>query len=493
MKNVIRLFQALAGILVALVCAAGAYAGTFYVDSVAGIDTNSGTAPSQPWRSLDKVNATTFQPGDRLLFKAGSTFNGQLKPRGSGKFIEDRVVRIVVDRYGDGERPRINGEGKVRDAVLLQDVSAWEIRGLEVTNLGPQRGRERTGIRMVAHSQMMQHLILANLFVHDVNGELDKATEGCGIFFESTGNQGCFSDLIIEKCRVVRADRNGICQRHGAGPRSTQVVIRNNEVENVGGDGIKVWGSDGSLIEHNLVRRGGQRAKDASAGIWPFASDNTLIQFNEVCLMKGTQDGQGFDSDWACRRSVFQYNYSHDNEGGFMLVCSPGYSYCEDTVVRYNISQNDGTRIFNFGGGSRRTSVYNNTIYVGANQSLPLIRCGEWVKGSPSEFTFANNLFIVEGSVTYELDKGKGYLFDHNAFIGKHEKQPTDRMAITAKAPVIAPGTGKDGFTSLGGYRLRPGAPWKRGISIGDNGGRDFFGKPLPKDQAPSVGATQSP
>ena len=139
--------------------------------------------------------------------------------------------------------------------------------------------------------------------------------------------------------------------------RSVNVVIRGNLLEDIGGDGIKLWGSNGGLVERNTLRGGRTRCQDYAAGIWPFDCDDAVIQFNEVSGIKGIKDGQGFDSDYLCRRSVFQYNYSHDNDGGFMLICTPGNSYNEDTVIRYNISQNDGlnsARVFHFGGGAQQ-------------------------------------------------------------------------------------------------------------------------------------------
>lgn len=42
---------------------------TYYVDSTIGDDSNSGTSPETPWKSLDKVTATTFLPGDTILLK----------------------------------------------------------------------------------------------------------------------------------------------------------------------------------------------------------------------------------------------------------------------------------------------------------------------------------------------------------------------------------------------------------------------------------------
>ena len=76
------------------------------------------------------------------------------------------------------------------------------------------------------------------------------------------------------------------------------MIIRGNLLEDIGGDGIKLWGSNGALVEHNVLRGGRMRCKDAAAGIWPWDCDDTVIQFNEVCGMKGTVDGQGFDSDF---------------------------------------------------------------------------------------------------------------------------------------------------------------------------------------------------
>ena len=322
-----------------------------------------------------------------------------------------------------------------------------------------------------------------------------KSHEGCGIFFESRGGkESRFEDLVIEDCRVVRADRNGICQRGGRGPRSRGVIIRRNRLEDIGGDGIKLWGSDGGVVEHNVLRGGRMRCEDAAAGIWPFDSDDSVIQFNEVCGMKGTKDGQGFDADYRCRRTLIQYNYSHDNEGGFMLVCAPGSSWNEGTVIRYNISQNDGVnsaRLFHFGGAAKGTLVYNNTIYVGPKQDLPLLLFGAWDGGSASDTRFLNNIFYVDGRVTYDWGQATNTVFESNVFFGTHVGAPFDPGAISNRPPLPAPGTGSEGFASLNGYRLRPGAEFPRGQIVPNNGGRDFFGNPVPADRAPRIGACE--
>lgn len=473
------------------------HAADYHVDSQSGDDAHSGATPLQAWKSLDRVNAHVFSPGDKLLFKAGTRYSGQLKPNGSGEVRDGKPVAVTIGKFGDGPRPRIDAEGKHLDTLLVRNVAFWEIADLEITNFGTNRAPGRTGVRVVTDGfGKMRHIRLRNLFVHDVNGDLSKQREGCGIYFESRGgNDSHLDDLVIENCHLLRTDRNGICQRTSNRTRSLRVEIRGNVLEDVGGDGIKIWGSNGALVERNVLRGGRTRCEDYAAGIWPFDSDDTLIQFNEVTGVKGTKDGQAFDSDYRCRRSVFQFNYSHDNEGGFFLVCAPGTSYNEDTVIRYNISQNDGlntARVFHFGGGSSHTMVYNNTIYLGPKQDLPLILFTEWDKGHASGAQFFNNIFYVEGQARLDLGRSKNTVFEHNVFFGRFTDPTPDANAITNRPPLAGPGTGGQGFDSLAGYQLRKGAAAFKGRLISNNGGRDFFGNPVDETAPPSLGAAEA-
>ncbi len=471
----------------------GVHADTFYVDSGSGDDAQSGKTLAQPWKTLERVNQQTFHPGDRILFKAGSHYRGQLKPQGSGAVENGKTNVILIASYGGSERPRIDAEGEHLDALLLRNVEFWEVQDLEITNLGERRAPFRTGVRVASDGfGKLRHIHLRNLFVHDVNGDLRKEQEGCGIFFESRGgNQSHFDDLLIENCRVVRTDRNGICQRGGR-DRSLGVVIRGNLLEDIGGDGIKIWGSNAALVERNVIRGGRMRCADYAAGIWPFASDDTVIQFNEVSGMKGTKDGQGFDSDYLCRRSLFQYNYSHDNEGGFFLICTPGNSYNEDTIIRYNISQNDGinsARVFHFGGGATNAQIYNNTVYVGPQQDLPLVLCTDWSGGNARGTRFYNNIFYVDGRVTYDWGKSQDTVFENNVFYGTHVNPPTDPKGTTNCPPLVQPGGGGNVFDSLKSYRIADGMDPIHGRLIQNNGGRDFFGNPVSDQTQPRVGA----
>ena len=117
---------------------------SYYVDSVNGNDDNDGTSETKAWKSLEKVNATTFKPGDKLRFKRGCSWSGLLSPKGSG----EKGNPITIDAYGDVKdgRPVINGDSWCGDkgddlenrvfntAVYFYNQEYWEITSIEVTN-----------------------------------------------------------------------------------------------------------------------------------------------------------------------------------------------------------------------------------------------------------------------------------------------------------------------------------------------------------------------
>ena len=484
-----------------------ARATVYYVDSIGGDDGNLGTSPAEAWASLTPVNNTTLGPGDQVLLKAGTSYTGQLAPQGVGSDGSP----IIIDMYDTGDKPRIDGEGSVTAALYLFNCAYYEISNLELTNQGAARSKNRWGVWTAAENYGdVRHQYLRDLYIHDVNGDLAKAQddESAGIFIRTYGSnpQSRFDDLLIENCHLVRCDRNGIAcwtnensRDDGSYFPSINMVIRGNLLEDIGGDGIKAWSTDGCLIEYNTVDGCRMRCDGYAAGIWPFVSDNCVIQYNEVCNMKGTEDGMGFDSDYSCYNTTIQYNYSHDNEGGFLLVTAPrpkrGLHGVYHSVIRYNISQNDGTPgegpIFTITGpGVHDTYIYNNTIYVPSELNIQMIRMGSW-QGYADNTRWYNNIFYVEGSATYDLGDSTNNLFEANCFYGNHISPPSDPYAITSNPYLLDPGSGGFGMDSVDGYQLGGSSPCinagrDTGIAYNHpdhiNGGIDYWGNSLPEE-----------
>jgi len=77
---------------------------TYYVDDAAGDDAANGISPQTAWRTLARVNAGDIWPGDRVLFRRGGLWRGQLFPKSGTR---ERPVRYGA--YGTGEKPILQG------------------------------------------------------------------------------------------------------------------------------------------------------------------------------------------------------------------------------------------------------------------------------------------------------------------------------------------------------------------------------------------------
>lgn len=492
----------------------------FYIDSQTGNDGNDGKSPEEAWKTLSVVNEMQFEPGDTILFKAGTVYKGQLKPRGSGRIADGRPHPIVIDSFGDGDKPRVDAEGQFESALYLHNVEYWEINNLELTNLASEPKARRKGVYVhIDDFGTASHIKLRNLYIHDVNGTPRKRDGNSGGIRWRTYGENVPSRLngfLVENCHIVRCQRDGIMgsghiQRGVDWYPSLNVVIRGNLIEEVPGDGIVPIACDGALVEHNIMRSCTRLLPkgDAAAGIWPWACDNTLIQFNEVSDHKAPWDAQGFDSDWDCRNTIIQYNYSHDNEGGFLLICNNGGAPANigintGTIVRYNISVNDGLRdfparrgeyfspVFHISGPTQGTKIYNNVIYVpkkpNENIDKTMIKMDNWGGPWPEDTWFANNIFYVEGKTKYDWGESENHRFEHNLFYGTHVNGPVDPEAVLEDPLFVSSDSAGAGRETLRGFMLTKDSPCIRsGLLIGP--GNDFWGHLLPEDRPVSIGA----
>lgn len=76
----------------------------FHASAVSDNDSNDGLSQRAPWRSLDKVNAAELRPGDKVFFKRGDTWRGQLVPQ-SGK----EGAPITYAANGNDDKPVLLG------------------------------------------------------------------------------------------------------------------------------------------------------------------------------------------------------------------------------------------------------------------------------------------------------------------------------------------------------------------------------------------------
>lgn len=234
---------------------ANIYGGTdYYIDAAGGNDSNSGTSEQKAWKNLTKANATTFRPGDRILLKAGATWeNQQLYPKGSGE--EGRPITITS--YGDIDalgRPYIAANGRVENpitytggtyvkdmnkvgltgAVVLQNQQYWEIYNLELSN-DDNFSRDITSQNIVrdginisiqadklsgAPDKIMNHFVIENCYIHDIDGpsHWQKIHYG-GIVFQVFGSKQYtsyengayyFQDVVIQNNSFYKTELHAV-------------------------------------------------------------------------------------------------------------------------------------------------------------------------------------------------------------------------------------------------------------------------------------------
>ncbi|MEH1127994.1 carboxypeptidase regulatory-like domain-containing protein [Micromonospora sp. CPCC 206061] len=529
--------------------AAAAAAGTTYYVSAAGDDTASGLDETHAWRSLDKINATTFGPGDRVLLRSGDRWRGQLWPKGSGA----AGAPVTVDRYGEGGKPRIDGDGTVGDAVRLFNQEYWTIRNLEVTNAVPATGapgenlRDLRGIHVSGdNSQILDGFVVDAVDVHDVTGEVnwisgsvennapgihfqtgwDGSKKTGGIVFDTTvpdihappATATVLNDVVIQNSTVVNTSFAGIVikQYTGDGKNAagetiatatgwgtrvnptdpkftphTNITIRGNYVTQAGTaygcNGMYITNVRGAVVERNVVQRTG------TSGIETYFADDVTIQFNEVYDTEqkaGGADSNGIDPDKGTTRQVVQYNYLHGNGDG-VLLCQFVFG---DVVVRYNVIRgNTRYQIYLHSDRAARANVYNNTIYNDRSNYL-IYGYGSSLQAG---YDISNNL-IYSTRAGATLTTSPTIRYSGNLYGGAAlSVPPGDTTAVlgdplfaapTVDGPYGTPSTGPQ-LQSAHGLRVRSGSPAvNTGTAVDGNGGRDYAGTAL-YNGAPDLGA----
>ncbi|WP_211268689.1 right-handed parallel beta-helix repeat-containing protein [Actinoplanes subtropicus] len=517
---------------------------TFYVDATGGNDANAGTSSAAPWKSLAKVNATTFHAGDQILLKAGQVWSGQLWPKGSGATGSP----IVLGAYGSGARPRIDGASRVTSTVKLHNQQYWEIRGLEITNIAPATGtpganlKDLRGIHIDGdNGQTLNHLYVDGVYVHDVSGQVnwiggdttgnapgvtfqtgwDRSKKTGGIVFDTTVPDiaapgtapTILNDLLVQNSTISDTSFAGIVVKQysgdapgatatGWGNRSsasdpafhphTNVVIRNNYISQAntayGCNGVYLTDVRGGVVTGNTIYQAG------TSGIEAYFADSVTIQHNEIYQTSkkaGGADYNGIDPDKATTNMLVQYNFVHDNGDG-ILLCQFSFG---SVTVRYNVlKSNTRYPIYLHSDKAATADIYNNTVY---NDVSGYLTYG-YGSSLSAKYTIRNNIYCST-KANAVLTTSSTITYGNNLYAGTLTIPSSDTTPKTGdphfvnenvSGPYGTPTSGPQLATARA-YALTPGsAAINTGLTISANGGLDYAGAPL-YNGAPDIGALE--
>jgi len=501
--------------VLALVCFLPNTLARDYYLSSSGNDASAGTLQA-PWQTIGRAAQVNLEPGDRLLFKGGESFAGELLI--SSEDSGDAGRAVVVSSYGEG-RARIDGGNA--SALIMRDARYVKVQGLDFVGSGRKSGNTASGVCLVKSSN-------AELDDVDVSG-----FQKSGVWMSG-----------VEAVRVTRvhAFQNGFAGISSDGDQSNDIYVGHCLTENNPGDPTNLTNHSGNgivigkvrkaLIEYCEARYNGwdmPRKGNGPVGIWTWESDGVVIQFCVSHHNRSTGvDGGGFDFDGGTVNAILQYNYSHDNHGSGYLICQyDGAKPFRNNIVRYNISQDDGLTNHNAGiyiwvGGRdmESTDVYNNTIFNSKGAAVAFGVDARYANQLP-KMTFRNNIFVTgeaqieggaakgrfEGNIYWAMGDG-GFLVDgftsFDEWVAATGQETVDRKVVGKYADPLfrKDGTGlltdPQRLSELTEYTLLPGSS---AIDAGlplqellrqDPGSRDFFGTPLPQGAGYDMGAVES-
>jgi len=153
---------------------------TYYIDSVAGSNANTGLSEAQAWKDFEKVNGTALGPGDALLLRRGSVFNEELSVSAHG--TPDNWA--VIGAYGEGPRPIIRRNWDIDDrCVLITDPDYLRISSLVVCFAG--KG-------LVTHYGGAGHrgLLIEDCIAHHIEGLYRPNAHGIPEWLDRRGARG---------------------------------------------------------------------------------------------------------------------------------------------------------------------------------------------------------------------------------------------------------------------------------------------------------------
>lgn len=411
----------------------------YYVDHKHGNDNNMGINSAMAFQTIKKVNEHTFFPGDSIFFKRGGKWNETLKPQGNG--IKGK--RIFIGAYGEGERPIIDAEGKkgasdfLSASLIFFNQEYWDIRDLEVRNFEkgkPSRPTKKAGILVLAKDVGTLHdFKFENLKISEVNGSLKTRTNG-GLFINVIADSISekriptnFDGIHVNNCHFINVDRGGFINQSFWRTRdmsskfgekckdgrinnwfpSYNIVIEHSKFENVGGNGLVTRVAESPLVQYNLFIK--CSFKTTGNASYPYNCDNALWQYNEAAYTiynEGDIDASGFDSDYLCKNTIIQYNYSHHNDWGGLLVCSWGEvenAFNDGTIVRNNVFQDEKHHMIRFSGNITNTEISNNLFVTDTQVDDVMMWYKHWGDVWPDKTVIKDNIFYNEGTPNFLL------------------------------------------------------------------------------------------
>jgi parallel beta-helix repeat protein len=269
-----------------------AQSATYYVDAKNGNDGNSGTSPSNAWKSVAKVSGFQFQPGDSVLFKRGEIWREQLNFPSSG--AEGKP--IVVDAYGDGALPILSGADLIPPSAWNSSPtpSVWQANVTTEPNVvifDGVKGNKQTALGNL--KQATDWFWTAGTLYVSAQANPGQAFAKSGV--EAGARLSAIklsgkSHVTVRNLEVTGANAAPYASGSNMwaiaetpnGPPPGNLEISHCVVVNSAGDGIHLEGASGSKVDSNLVANNENVGIQIYRSLADFPVSDVTVSNNEV-------------------------------------------------------------------------------------------------------------------------------------------------------------------------------------------------------------------
>jgi hypothetical protein len=362
----------------------------FYVDALNGSDSNSGTQKTKSWKSIVKVNLSSFSPGDSICFKKGGTWTGQLDIRHSGTMDKP----ITFTSFGVGANPVIQNPG-IQFGSAIAITADWII----------------------------------------VDGFLVRETHGAGIAVK----KGADHNIIRNNEVTLSGMGIGVHGRHNQVMNNyshdlTMITNSPGGDDDYGAVGIWLFGSVNEVAYNRML--------NCSAPSHDYGRDGGMVEFygdvdscyvhhnwGENCNGAFEVGGKGE----TLTDNTIAYNVSVNNlvSGGFHLGGKFGIKL-ERFRVENNVFVDLGTREYTIGlwrGAPATVDIqYRNNIFYIPNHEKAMNQAGS---------VHEHNLYYLGGKTNIGVPLGKGEKIGDPLFVGIDNQN----FHLQPQSPAIDGGT----------------------------------------------------
>ncbi|GLY06849.1 discoidin domain-containing protein [Actinoplanes sp. NBRC 101535] len=406
----------------------------YYLDASGGRDTAAGTSPASAWKTLARANTVTFAPGDRILLKAGQTWqNEQLWPKGSGAAGKP----ITISAYGSSsKRPYIATNGRVPSpfkadgtknpdtvgltgAIVLRNQQYFAINNVELSNDDDfatnitTGSYVRDGIMISINADLfpagadtiMDNFRINDVYVHNLDGPstwqkihygaVDFQVFGAKSFKEYATGGYYFKDVRVENNTFVNVELHAVQMAFNWFDASGTAAGQYDEAGKFHEGWEQLWVRTRDLysrdvyVGHNYSESVGQGAVQLANLL------RATVEYNEVNGFLERYDAVSCGLYlWAGADSVMQFNEVYGGPANEYDGTPWDLEYTNFNVTyQYNYSHDNAAGWMAYmGNSSNSVARYNLSV----NDNGVLVKNMLSTNYSPTYF--ANNTFVYDGA-----------------------------------------------------------------------------------------------